>query len=122
MDVLKPWKIPDQTIPSVMNRWENIKEELTIKFSKRDHDVEELMRKGIALFYEVLYWSNNRPVVFYNLMDENLIHTNQFRERLKFIFSRMNSYHSFIQLTALFIEMEKLFWKHQVIMKKASKH
>ena len=63
MDVLKPWEIPDQTIPAVINEWGKIKEELTIKFSNRDHVVEELMRKGIALFYEVLYWSNNQPVV-----------------------------------------------------------
>ena len=48
MDVLKPWEIPDQTIPSVINEWEKIKKELTIKFSNRDHAVGELMRKGIA--------------------------------------------------------------------------
>ncbi len=123
MDVLKPWEIPDQTIPSVINEWGKIKEELTIKFSNRDHVVEELMRKGIALFYEVLYWSNDQPVVLENGMDVNLaIKPINSGERLKFILSRMNNYHSYVQLTELFIEMEKLFWKHQVIMKKASKH
>ena len=30
------------------------------------------MRKGIALFYEVLYWSNDQPVVLENGMDVNL--------------------------------------------------
>ena len=122
MDVLKPWEIPDQTIPSVINEWGKIKEELTIKFSNRDHVVVELMRKGIALFYEVLYWSNDQPVVLENGMDMNLaIKPINSEERLKFILSRMNNYHSFIQLTELFIEMEKIFWK-QEIMKKASKH
>jgi hypothetical protein len=122
MDVLKPWEIPDQSIPSVINEWEKIKEELTIKFSNRDHAVGELMRKGIALFYEVLYWSNNQPVVLDDQIDGNMIKPINSGERLKFILSRMNNYHSFVQLTELFIEMEKLFWKHQVIMKKASKH
>ena len=37
MDVLKPWEIPHQAIPSVINEWEKIKKELTIKFSNRDH-------------------------------------------------------------------------------------
>ena len=122
MDVLKPWKIPDQTIPAVMNEWGKIKEELTIKFSNRDHAVGELMRKGISLFYEVLYWSNNQPAVLDIPIYENLIKPINSGERLKFILSRMNNYHSFVQLTELFIEMEKLFWKQQVIMKKASKH
>ena len=87
MDVLKPWEIPDQTIPSVINEWEKIKKELTIKFSNRDHVVEELMRKGIALFYEVLYWSNDRPVVLENGMDVNFGHkTNQFRREIEIYF------------------------------------
>ncbi len=119
LDVLKPWKIADQTIPGVIHEWGNIKEELTIKFAKRDHVmIEELMRKGIALFYEVLYWSNHRPVVFYEPRDVNLIIIPiNFWERMKFISSRIKNYHSFVQLTELFNEMEKLFWKHQVMKK-----
>lgn len=123
LDVLKPWEIPDQTIPTVMNEWGKIKEELSIKFSNRDHVVAELMKKGIALFYEILYWSNNQPVVLVDGIDVNLvIKPINFDERMKFILSRINNYHSFVQLTELFVEMEKVFWKHQVIMKKASKH
>ena len=121
MDVLKPWAIPDQTIPTVMEEWGKIKEELTIKFSNRDQAVGKLMRTGISLFYEVLYWSNNQPVVLNDQIYGNLIKPINSGERLKFILTRMNNYHSFVQLTELFIEMEKLFWKHQVIMKKASK-
>lgn len=121
MDVLKPWKVPEQTIPLIMNEWGQIKKELTIRFSNRDHAVGELMKMGIALFYEVLFWSNNQPVVLHDQMYENFIKPINSGERLKFILSRMNNYHSFVQLTELFIEMEKLFWKRQ-IMKKASKH
>ena len=46
-------------------------------------------------------------------MYENFIKPINSGERLKFILSRMNNYHSFVQLTELFIEMEKLFWKQQ---------
>ncbi len=121
MDVLKPWEMPDQTIPSIMIEWGKIKEELTSRFSKRDQAVGELMKKGIALFYEILYWSNHQPVVLDKQTYESFIKPINFEERLKFIVARMKNYHSFVQLTELFIEMEKLFWKRE-IMKKASKH
>jgi hypothetical protein len=122
MDVLKPWEIPDQSIPSIMREWGMIKEALTIKFSNRDRAVEKLMRKGISLFYELLYWGNKQPVVLDEQNYEGFIKPINSDERLKFIRSRMSNYHSFVQLTELFIEMEKIFWKQQAIMKKASKH
>jgi hypothetical protein len=119
LDVLKPWKIADQTIPVVIHEWRNIKEELTIKFAKRDHVmIEELMRRGISFFYEVLYWSNHQPVVLFEHKDVKLkIIPINFSERMKFILTRIKNYHSFVQLTELFNEMEKLFWKHQVMKK-----
>ena len=52
LDVFGNLETVDQTIPGVIHEWGNIKEELTIKFAKHDHVmIEELMRKGIALFF-----------------------------------------------------------------------
>ena len=44
------------------------------------------MRKGISLFYEVLYWSNNQPVVLDDQIDENLNKTNKFRREIEVYF------------------------------------
>ena len=38
------------------------------------------------------------------------------RERLDYIIQNPNKFHSFIQLSELFVEMEKLFRKQQVLM------
>jgi len=122
LEVLKPWEFADYTIPAVIKEWGSIKEELTSKFANRDSgNSVELMKKGIAFFYEILYWCNQQPVVLKeNKYLDLVIKPINMGERWNFILSRINKYHSFVQLTELFIEMEKLFYRQQ-IMKKASK-
>lgn len=122
LNVIKPWENPGQFIPGIMAEWELIKEELHKRFSRREQNgISELMKRGMAFFYESVFWCNHKAVV---LSREQLI---QLRvkpinavERLSFIASRPSNYHSYVQLSELFIEMEKIHSKEQ-LMKKASK-
>jgi hypothetical protein len=122
LNVLKPWENPGQFIPSIMDEWGSIKEELHKRFTRREQNgIPELMKRGMAFFYECVFWCNHKAVV---LKREQLI---QLRvkpinavERLSFIASRPSNYHSYVQLSELFIELEKIYSKEQ-LMKKASK-
>jgi hypothetical protein len=122
LDVFKPWNHEDSTIPLVIREWGDIKEVLQQHFSLRDlSNTSPLMRKGISYFYECLYWCNEQPVVAItcDFVDLGVKPVN-LSERINYILSRPAKYQSFVQLAELFIEMEKLFRKKQ-IMKKASK-
>jgi hypothetical protein len=116
----------DKTVKDISNllkEWENSKDRLEAIFRERDYkNAKVLMEKGINLFIQFLSWSNELPVLL-----EEPINFNQFEykpvnveERLGFIMSRPNLYHSYRQLTELMVEQEKLFVKRS-ILKKASK-
>ncbi|WP_338451827.1 hypothetical protein R4Z09_08140 [Niallia oryzisoli] len=124
-ETLKPWEISARTVPAILAIWSSVKAELHEKFSLRDQAAAiEPMKKGIGLFLEILYWSNQSPVLWKLnktvLLDSKPVN---WEERLNFIVTYLNKYHSYIQLTELFSEMEKLFIKHKIMSqaKKASK-
>lgn len=119
LKTLMPWKMSDKTVPIVMKEWETVKVELHEKFSKRKGtEVEHPMKQAIGLFIEVLYWCNGYPSLSLSKEDDKLkIKPVNLQERLHFIFSYPNKYHSYIQLTELFSEMEKLFSVQQAIAK-----
>lgn len=108
---------------NLLKEWEDRKVQLESLFRERNYkNAKELMEKGITSFIQFLSWSNELPV----RQDEPLNFT-QFEykpvnveERLGFIMSRPNLYHSYRQLSELMIEQEKLFMKRS-ILKKASK-
>mgnify|MGYP000924412505 CR=1 FL=1 len=121
-EALKPWENPGQYLPPVLQEWEKLNAELHKKFTVRKlTGVPELMRKAIAFFYELIFWCNQQPV---DLSKEQLtkltIKPINTVERLAFITARPTNYHSYVQLAELFIELQKVFSKEQV-MKKASK-
>jgi hypothetical protein len=116
----------DKTVKDISNllkEWENSKDQLEALFRERDYkNAKVLIEKGINLFIQFLSWSNELPVLL-----EETINFNQFEykpvnveERISFIMSRPNLYHSYRQLTELMVEQEKLFVKRS-ILKKASK-
>jgi hypothetical protein len=119
LKTLMPWEMADYTVPVVIKEWKTVKVELHEKFSKRKLiEVEQPMKKGIGLFIEVLYWCNGYPGLSLNKDDDKLrIKPVNLQERLHFIISYPNKYHSYIQLIELFSEMEKLFSVQQVIKK-----
>jgi hypothetical protein len=112
----------NEAITNLLEEWEKIKGQLEELFRERDQKrASEIMKKGISLFIQFLCWSNDTPVFL-----DRPINSKQFEfkpvnleERLGFIMSRPNLYHSYRQLSELMIEQEKLFVKRN-ILKKAS--
>ncbi|WP_394232751.1 YpoC family protein [Niallia oryzisoli] len=117
-DMLKPWQMSASTVLEVLKQWEIIKADLHETFSIRDQaGTVEPMKKGIGLFLELLYWCNGSPVLW--KINKEVVLENKpvnWEERLDFILSYPNKYHSYIQLTELIVEMEKIFVKQQIIM------
>ncbi len=125
IETLRPWEVTIHTVPEVLRKWENMKAVLYEKFSIRDQDATLYpMKIGVGLFLEILYWSNGQPVLWKRNGGGQLGNKPvNWEERLEFILDYPKKYHSFIQLTELISEIEKIFIKQQTIMnmKKASK-
>lgn len=119
LKTLKPWETSDNTIPTVIKEWKVLKGELHEKFSQRKRIEAELpMKKAIGLFIEVLYWCNGYPALSLSKDDDKLkIQPVNLQERLQFILSYPNKYHSYIQVSELFSEIEKLFSIQQAMIK-----
>lgn len=117
--VWKPWEHADISIPAILKEWEKIKIELNYKFSNRDNQAASpLMKMGISFFYEMLFWCNRNPVTLEDHHSFDLqIKPVNVDERLNFILTHVNNYHSFVQLSELFIEMMKQFSAKQVTQK-----
>jgi hypothetical protein len=114
-----PWTNPDETVPKLLLEWNRIREELKEGFTKRDlSKTERPMKKGIGLLFQVIYWTNYQPVDVHTVGMESLqIKPINIRERVDYIILNPNKFHSFIQLSEAFVEMEKLFRKHAVMNK-----
>lgn len=123
IEAIKPWEYPEEYAHLLIREWQNDKILLEELFAKRNRkQTADLMKKGISLFLEFVYWTNGFPVeLSRNLVSEKLkVHPVNLEERLKFIIERSTLYHSFIQLNELMIEMEKQ-WVKQLALKKAFK-
>nr|WP_295973295.1 hypothetical protein [uncultured Bacillus sp.] len=122
LNVWKPWDHPDESVPLIIEQWEVLREELQVKFTNRNQQgVLGLMRKGIAFFYEMLFWCNQSPVVLHPKRISSLsLKPINMEERLVFVRLRPSNYHSYIQLTELFTELHKLFSKEQARRKGAT--
>lgn len=109
----------DDQIILLLNRWLEVKQELTEVFESRESKrALEPMKQGIDVFQKFLFWSNGNELI----LEEKYIKELKWKpfnvsERLTFIKNRPNVYHSFIQLNELMNEQEKLYNKKLVIEK-----
>jgi hypothetical protein len=115
----KPWTSPLETVPKLLLEWNQVKMVIQDGFTKRDlFRTGTPMKVGIGLLFEAVFWTNYQPVDVDMIILESLdIKPINIRERLDYILLNPNKFHSFIQLTELFSEMEKLFKKQEVIKK-----
>ncbi|WP_051404933.1 YpoC family protein [Bacillus cihuensis] len=117
----QPWQQGHLTIPVLFEKWKEIANTCKIIIDeRRQKDAELFMKKGMALFFQALFWINEQPVVLYNWyesVDKLSIKPINVVERLSFVELRMTHYVSFIQLSELFLEAEKQYYK-TIAMKK----
>ncbi len=118
MASLKPWNDPKSSIPALLEEWGKLKGPLEELFSQRKKArAEGMMRQAAALFIEFLFWANGKPArlsprIPYEELEYAPVNI---AERLEFIIARLNLYHSSVQLTELFKEMEKINAKLSVL-------
>lgn len=119
-----PWLVQGAWVKDILMEWKKEEEHLKALFKGRSKGIMESMRKSIARFYVLLYWSNKHPVRLENwqssiehfsLKPVNVI------ERLTFVRNNPALYHSFIQLSQLFEEQHKQYAKHQALNQTANK-
>ncbi|WP_342432100.1 YpoC family protein [Neobacillus sp. FSL H8-0543] len=120
LEWLTPMESQDESISHLLEEWEKVKPELESLYRNRDQKTTiRGMKKGIALFLQFLFWSNDRqmsalettPLILLDIKPVNI------DERLGFIISRPNLFHSYRQLCELMVEHEKLYAKKKVIKK-----
>lgn len=113
-----PWDDYEKHISYLLSEWKKINEECQMLFSERKtKQALEPMKEGIALFLTFLYWIHDEPVQLkgweeqvkkLSIQPVNLV------ERLTFIIQRPALYHSYIQLSELFRELEKHYAKSRI--------
>ncbi|MED3562135.1 YpoC family protein [Bacillus xiapuensis] len=122
-DFENPGEYQSKELTSLILEWGKVKADLEKLYRVRDkQNINVRMKKGIDLFLQYLFCSNEMAVVRKGPFPlDSLRHKPvNVSERLGFILKRPSLYHSYRQLSELFLEQEKLFAKN-LIMKKASK-
>ncbi|MEH6994624.1 YpoC family protein [Neobacillus drentensis] len=113
----------DQAISNLLSDWERIKVELEGLYRNRDQkSTLQGMKKGIGLFIQFLYWSNDRQINSKEPISINqlVISPVNLDERLAYILSRPNLFHSYRQLSELMTEQAKQYAKKNIVKKRLS--
>lgn len=113
----------DQAISNLLSDWERIKVELETLYRNRDQkSTLQEMKKGIGLFIQFLYWSNDRQINSKEPISINqlVITPVNLDERLAYILSRPNLFHSYRQLSELMTEQAKQYAKKNIVKKRLS--
>jgi hypothetical protein len=112
-----------EAVSLLLTEWKVVKTELEVLYRKRDQKTtHQGMRRGVGLFLQFLYWSNDKQVKIKELepIDRLEIKPVNLDERLGFIITRPNLFHSYRQLAELMTEQEKLFAKKNIVKKRLS--
>ncbi|MDQ0197544.1 YpoC family protein [Neobacillus ginsengisoli] len=113
----------NEAISQIIEEWLKVKVVLEELYRNRDQiNTLVSMKKGIELFLQFVFWTNEKQVILQEPIPWNHIEYKpvNIEERFEFIMSRPNLFHSFRQLSELMVEQEKQYMKKN-IMKKASK-
>jgi hypothetical protein len=113
----------DQAISNLLSDWEKIKVELETLYRNRDQkSTLQGMKKGIGLFIQFLYLSNDRQVNSKESSSINQLEITpvNLEERLAYILSRPNLFHSYRQLSELMTEQAKQYAKKNIVKKRLS--
>ncbi|PEA55802.1 GTPase [Bacillus pseudomycoides] len=121
----KPWNEIEISIAAVLSVWKVKKEEISTLFRNRNRkEAKAPMVQFAGHLLSILHWMNGIPVTSLQNMSEEIERLEKkpvnFLERFSFIMDKPDHYHSFIQLTQLYEEVEKLYVKVLIMQKKPS--
>ena len=118
IEAYHPWEYAEKHVPFLLNEWKKIDVECQNLFSERKtKQALEPMKEGIALFFTLIFWIHSQPVQlkdWEHIVNQLAIKPVNLVERLSFIVQRPALYHSFIQLSELFRELEKHYVKSMI--------
>ncbi len=116
-EIDRPWERIEETIPIVLTQWDNLKQTIHQAFENRQRKkAKQPMVIGLSYMICALHWLNGKKVCSLLLEEKLSIAPINYKERLQFIVERCDMYPSFVQLSQLFEELEKNFYK-QLTMK-----
>jgi hypothetical protein len=123
---LTPWKNTEEVLPLLLDKWEHKKEEIGGYFQNRDRaSAKEPMIRSLSYLICFLSWTNEKPVNSLQNLNKFLSDLKykpiNIEERLAFITSNPDHYHSFVQLTQLFEEFKKQYFKIRSLKKVSPK-
>ncbi|WHX99064.1 YpoC family protein [Neobacillus sp. DY30] len=113
----------EENISLLLANWDGVKSELeTLYRNRNQQSTLPFMKKGIGYFIQFLYWSNDQQVYSKEPISFRLLEVKpvNLEERLTYILSRPNLFHSYRQLSELFTEQVKLFAKKNIVKKRLS--
>ncbi|XXM74208.1 YpoC family protein [Lysinibacillus sphaericus] len=113
-----PWEEEEHAVSEILAAWNEVQDVIKERIALRDGSERLLMKRGIALFYMILFWSNSQPVVlneWKRKVEELSLKPVNIEERLSFIRDNSRLHHSYVQLSGLFQEQHKQFAKDRAI-------
>ena len=118
IEAYHPWEHAEKHVPFLLNEWKKMNVTCQNLFSERKtKQTLAPMTEGIALFFTMIFWIHNQPVQlkdWEHILNRLAIKPVNLIERLSFIVQRPALYHSFIQLSELFHELEKHYVKSRI--------
>lgn len=118
------WDESKNTVPEIFRKWDEKKIMISDLYKKRRCDrkiLKEPMTLSVSWFILSLFRTNHRHAPDLEHVLEEIkdlpIKPINLSERLAFILMKIEQFHAFIQLSELFDELEKLFYKQQMMEK-----
>jgi len=116
-------EVRDRIIQEMFLQWKEESELLSGYFRLRNRIAAlEPMLRGLANFISITTWLNDKILTnsndLLNELDSLTMKPINLNERISFVLKQPDHYHSFIQLTGLFTELEKLYYKQKITSSK----
>jgi len=113
----------DEIMKEMFLQWKEESELLTGYFRIRNRKAAlEPMLRGLANFISITTWLNNKILTnvfdLISELDSLTIKPINLNERINFVIKQPDHYHSFIQLSGLYTELEKLYYKQKITSSK----
>ncbi|PPA71231.1 YpoC family protein [Jeotgalibacillus proteolyticus] len=116
-----PWEHIEEWLPVLSNEWSELHKELSIRYNSTKEETFPLMKRGISVFFMMLFWSNQQPVTLLEwekpIKGFKVVCLNPI-ERIAFILKQPNAYFSFLQLHEMMDELHKSSAKHIALNKR----
>ncbi|MET3195420.1 YpoC family protein [Gottfriedia sp. OAE603] len=116
-------EVRDKIIQEMFLQWKEESDLLTGYFRLRNRKAAlEPMLRGLANFISITTWLNGKILTnindLLNELDSLTIKPINLNERISFVIKQPDHYHSFIQLSGLYTELEKLYYKQKITSSK----